>query len=73
MSLRLTPAGSAGQAGRSDRPRHQPCSGQIRSVIGLSPSSSLLPSCEHLFLRLLLDARHELGRVDKAQRNEQPD
>jgi len=27
----------------------------------------------HLFLRLLLDARHELGRVDKAQRNEQPD
>jgi hypothetical protein len=27
MSLRLTPAGSAGQAGRSDRPRHQPCSG----------------------------------------------
>jgi hypothetical protein len=46
MSLRLTPAGSAGQAGRSDRPRHQPCSGHDpfcnRTVaVKLSSSSSI--------------------------------
>ena len=47
-----------------------PCHGAppLRSFAQLKVRSR-----EHLFLRLLLDAGHKLGRVDKAQRNEQPD